>query len=117
MDLFKSGSKKVSICDTTNERGAAIALGGKFLREDCGVFEKCSHQVEDYDFTNSNGVNVVEIWYCQIDWTKAGPLVLGILLVCFFIYRKYKQMQSTGRFAGIGRNRHSMRSKHSSFRG
>ena len=98
MDIFKGGTKKVSICDTTDERGAAQALGGKFLREDCGFFEQCAHRVEDYDFTQSANGNAVEIWYCQIDWTKAGPVLLVVLAVLFYAYKKINEL----RFGGSG---------------
>jgi hypothetical protein len=106
MDLFGGSKKKVSICDTNDERAAAIALGGKFLREDCGFFEKCAHRVEDYDFTVSPEGHVVELWYCQIDWTRAGPLMLAMGFAGFLMYRKYKTMQAAGAFDNLGRKQH-----------
>lgn len=113
MDLFKGGApKKVSICDTTDERGAAKALGGRFLREDCGFFETCSHRVEDYDFTLSPAGSAVEIWYCQIDWTRVGPLMVVILIALGYAYKKYKDYQATGMFANVGvRRPHFNRSR------
>ena len=111
MEYLKS-SNKPSICHTNDEKGAATALGGGFLREDCGFFSKCSRHVEDYDFSGGNQ-NVVEIWYCALDWTKVLPTMLLTLIIIFFIYRKFKQLKESGSFSRFGRSSSSSSRHHS----
>lgn len=82
-----------TVCDFSDFSGAAHALGGKFEREDCGFFEECTHRVEKYDMTIEGG-SVVEIWYCTIDWRKTGPIILGVVVLMWFLYRKIKSMGS-----------------------
>ena len=73
----------------------AHALGGKFEREDCGFFEKCDHRVEKYDMTVSGGA-IVEIFYCSIDWKKAGPLLIALLVLLVILYRRLSNWRSGG---------------------
>lgn len=83
------------ICDTSDDMGAAYALGGKFEREDCGWFENCDHRIEKVDMTVPGG-SVVEIMYCSVDWQKVGPLALALLVFFFFLYRRMKGVSSMG---------------------
>ena len=78
-----------TICAVSNPAAAAVQLGGKFDREDCGWFSKCEHPVEKYDTTIAGG-GYVEIWYCEIDWLKTAPLMVAVFVVMVLFYRRLK---------------------------
>lgn len=88
-------TSKDTVCAMSDEFATAQALGGKFQREDCGFFETCDHKVEKYDMTIPGG-SVVEIFYCNIDWKKVGPLLLVIMVFIVIIWRKSRGVGGGG---------------------
>jgi hypothetical protein len=83
-----------TICSTSDTAAAAIVLGGRFDLEDCSFFETCSHRVQRYDVDASDRPLTVELRYCAIDWTKAGPLAVLVLLVLFWAYRRSRSFKT-----------------------
>ena len=76
----------MTICSVSDPITAAIHLGGKFEREDCGYFSSCTHTVEKYD-TMAN--SYVEVTYCEINWMVAGPFLFLLLVI---LYQMKKRM-------------------------
>lgn len=77
-----------TICSVSDVAAAASQLGGKLEVEKCGFFSKCTHAVEKYDITKTNGDSYVEILYCEIDWTKALPMIIVCVLFMIMLYRR-----------------------------
>ncbi len=90
----------------TDEMATAMALGGRFEREDCGFFEQCSHQVEKYDMTVPGG-SITTIFYCSIDWYKVGPVLAFIMFMLFLVYRRYRRNKAmeAGDYSSSSRHR------------
>lgn len=82
-----------TICSVSDVAAAASQLGGKLEVEKCGFFSKCTHSVEKYDITKTNGDSYVEILYCELDWTKTVPLLLALFLFCFMVYRRLPSIE------------------------
>lgn len=80
-----------TICSVSDVGAAAAQLGGKFELEKCGFFSKCTHAVEKFDVTTPAG-GYVEILFCEIDWMKAGPLLVACLVFAWFVWRKMRAL-------------------------
>lgn len=80
-----------TICEVSDVGAAMHQLGGKFDREDCGFFSKCTHIVEKYDATVPNG-SYVQVVYCETDWMKAAPLMFVVAIILFYVWRRAKNM-------------------------
>jgi hypothetical protein len=94
-----SGMMSGTICHVSDVNAAAVQLGGKFEREDCGFFSKCTHNVEKYDTSVPQG-GYVEIMFCELDWTRVVPLLVVLLLVALWVRRKVGELPSMAARSG-----------------
>jgi hypothetical protein len=98
-------SSKETVCDVSSVNAAALVLGGGFRREDCGFFESCSHNVEEFDGQGA----IVELTYCAIDWYKVGPLIALFVILVLYIWYKIRRARQAGEAVSSMRSRYSGR--------
>lgn len=89
-----------TICHVSDVNAAAAQLGGEFTREDCGFWATCTHVAEKFNINVEHG-NYVEIRYCEIDWTKAGPALVAVIVLIYMIYKQIKRARDNAVTRGV----------------
>jgi len=92
-----------NFCFVSDRNLASEMNQGRFELEGCGFMQNCAQEVEQCDFNISPDCLVV--MHCETDWMKAGPFLLCILVVLYFLYKKLTGAFSRRREEMVGKTK------------
>lgn len=75
-----------SFCYVSDRNLASDMNQGRFDLEQCGFLQNCAQEVEMCDYNISP--ECLLVMNCEVDWVKAGPVILFALVALYFLYKK-----------------------------